>query len=390
MNNISEEMLAAYFSGNQAGFGTGTYLGDNGNPIQQSYSDTCAIKSQQLILNDFGIPCTEDDLVKYSIEHGWYQGNGTSPNDVGNLLEHAGVHCHKITNANVFNLVSELSQGHKIIVGVDSGELWGDRFQGWMEDYYMGQTPDHALLVTGIDTSDMNNVKVIVTDPGTGEAGKAYPLDQFMDAWSDANCFMCSTNEPAPATTPGMENFDYTEGHLPEIAGIDYSQFQIFNDLSMGLPIMIPTVPGFDPTWAADYMHDFGLVNQPLDYPVASLVDAYFDVAHQQTLFTDIFHDYAFNQYLDTSVVNNFMSQSYLTAMAQLNIDPALSWDTYAMNNGLFGEVSNLDYANYLGQTIDTLQMAGDFANAGILDQQQLMLNYCNGYNLNFYDTFCS
>lgn len=30
-------------------------IGDFNNPTQQAYGDTCAIKSQQLILNDFGI-----------------------------------------------------------------------------------------------------------------------------------------------------------------------------------------------------------------------------------------------------------------------------------------------------------------------------------------------
>lgn len=47
------------------------------NSIQQEYADTCAIKSQQLILNDFGVPVSEDQLVQYSIEHGWYSGDGT-------------------------------------------------------------------------------------------------------------------------------------------------------------------------------------------------------------------------------------------------------------------------------------------------------------------------
>ena len=38
------------------------------NSIQQEYADTCAIKSQQLILNDFGVPVSEDQLVQYSIQ----------------------------------------------------------------------------------------------------------------------------------------------------------------------------------------------------------------------------------------------------------------------------------------------------------------------------------
>lgn len=49
------------------------------NPkVEQAFSDTCAIKSQQLILEDFGINVTETDLVRTAAEHGWYNG-GTAP-----------------------------------------------------------------------------------------------------------------------------------------------------------------------------------------------------------------------------------------------------------------------------------------------------------------------
>lgn len=415
MDNISDEMLAAYLDGNasfeeqeaisNSGIDIPSFINDvrlsadidipsdfdmniDDNPYLQSYPDTCAIKSQQLILNDFGIECTEDDLVQYSAEHGWYNGNGTRLGDIGNLLEDAGIHCSRQCDANVFNLISELSQGHKVIVGVDSGELWGNRFIEWLRDFFLGVTPDHALLVTNIDTSDPGNIKVVVTDPGTGEAGKAYPLDQFMDAWSDASCFMCSTDDPVPPTVPGMENFDYMEGHIPDIAGIDFPQFQMFSDLSMGLPVAIPQIPLTAPFLPTGPYSDWNGPMMQMDYPVASLVDAYFDVAHNQVPIPSIFDSYGFNQYLDTSVTNDFMADSFNTGMANLNLDPSLSWDTYAMNNGIFGGFSNMDYANYLGDTVQTLYAAGDFYNAGILDQQMFMMDYCNGYNLNFYDTF--
>lgn len=415
MDNISDEMLAAYLDGNatqeereiisNANVDIPSYIQDiqlsseievptdfameiDVNPYMQSYADTCAIKSQQLILNDFGIPCSEDDLVQYSAEHGWYNGNGTRMEDIGNLLEDAGIPCTRQCDANVFNLVKELSQGHKVIVGVDSNELWGNRFVEWLKDFFLGETPDHALLVTGIDTSDPNNIKVIVTDPGTGEAGKCYPLNQFMDAWSDASCYMCSTDAPVPATVPGMENFDYLEGHLPDVAGIDYSQFEMFNDMSMGLPVSIPQMPLTEPFLPTG---EYSQWNGPMvnaDFPISSLVDAYFDVAEHNVGLPEIFQNYDFNQYLDTNTVNNFMSNNFNVGLSNLSLDPAMSWDYYAMNNGISGGFSNLDYSKYLNDTINSLYDLGDFMNANILDQQQFMLNYCNGFNMNFYDTF--
>lgn len=231
-------------------------IGNPENIYQQQYSDTCAIKSQQLILNDFGVNVTEDQLVQYSMEQGWYSGDGTGTRmgDVGRLLVDAGIPCTQRGNANIFDLTSELAQGHKVIVGVDSGELWDSSIQGWWNDVFNGPTPDHALIVAGIDMTDMNDPKVILTDPGTGEAAKAYPLDQFMDAWADSEHFMVSTNIPTPAAMDAFQTagLDY---HLPTVAGVDYPTFDMFHNYSHNLP---------DPsTWA-----------MPSD-PMALLYDAF-------------------------------------------------------------------------------------------------------------------
>lgn len=82
------------------------------------------------------------------------------------------------------------------------------------------------------------------------------------------------------------------------------------------------------------------------------------------------------------------MTSSFNTGLSNLSLDPIMSWDYYAMNNGISGGFTNLDYSNYLNDTISSLYDTGDFVNANILDQQQFMLNYCNGFNMNFYDTF--
>lgn len=209
-------------------------VGDFSNPTQQAYGDTCAIKSQQLILNEFGIPVTEDQCVQYSIEHGWYanDGTGTKFEDIGNLLNDANVPCTQIYGANVYDLVNELAQGHKIIVGVDSGELWYGSFLDWLKDIFLGDTPDHALIVAGIDMTDPDNPMVIVTDPGNGHPAQPYPLDQFMDAWSDSSCFMVSTDIATPEATQSMITNGLVNGHLNEVVNVDYNTFCQFHDYS--------------------------------------------------------------------------------------------------------------------------------------------------------------
>ena len=218
------------------------------NSIQQEYADTCAIKSQQLILNDFGVPVSEDQLVQYSIEHGWYSGDGTGTQmgDVGKLLAEAGIPCTQTVNANVFDLANELAQGHKVIVGVDSGELWDNKLLGWWNDFFHGDTPDHALIVAGIDMADPNNPMVILTDPGTGQESQAYPMDQFMDAWSDSKHFMVSTDIPTPNAVEAFQSMgeDY---HLPVVAGVEYATFDMFHNYSHYLPDASTWMAATDP-----------------------------------------------------------------------------------------------------------------------------------------------
>lgn len=209
-------------------------IGDFNNPTQQAYGDTCAIKSQQLILNDFGIPVTEDQCVQYSIEHGWYtnDGSGTRMIDIGKLLCDAGVPCTQTDGANVYDLAKQLAQGHKIIVTVDSEELWDNSIWDWLKDIFFGDTPDHALIVAGIDMTDPDNPMVIVTDPGNGHPAQPYPLDQFMDAWSDSNCFMVSTDIATPEATQSMVSNGLVDGHLDNVANVDYNTFTQFQDYS--------------------------------------------------------------------------------------------------------------------------------------------------------------
>jgi hypothetical protein len=206
--------------------------------VYQGYNDTCAIRSQQLVLNDFGIPVTQEDLINEATQHGWYaQGEGTPLEYVGNLLENHGVEVNRFANANIFNLTNELAQGHKVIIGVDANELWHNGLLQHAKDSLVGNTPNHALIVAGIDTSDPNNVQVILEDPGTGDVAKAYPMEQFMNAWKDSHCFMVSTYEAAPPFSEGMQNFDYAYlNRLPEVAGVPYPEFAAFNHLSSSTP----------------------------------------------------------------------------------------------------------------------------------------------------------
>jgi len=204
-------------------------VGDPGLPgatsptVHQAYADTCAIRCQELILKDFGFNVSEDDLVRLAREHGWYvPGCGTPEDDLGKILEARGVEVNRYEHANVFNLVSELAQGHRVIIALDSGELWdrNDVLQHVTElneDKWQGWRPDHAVLVSGVDVSDPDHPMVIVTDPGTGEVAATYPLAEFMDAWEDSGFSMVAT-KVAPEQFP--------VDHVAYIGDMPYADFE--------------------------------------------------------------------------------------------------------------------------------------------------------------------
>lgn len=349
------------------------------NPeVQQQYQDTCAIKSQQLIMEDFGIEVSETDLVQTASEHGWYNGGGTMPQDVGNLLELADIPVTKRAGANVFNLMNELAQGHKVIVGVDADELWhndtnNEKFMNWCNDFWGPQGGNHALVVMGIDTSDPNNVQVIVKDPGSGDDGKPYPLAQFMDAWADTQCYMVSTAIPAPGFADGMENFDQELGHLNDVAGVSYPDFLIFNDISMGLPGQVTTADG------------------SFISPIPSLTDAYFDFAANQIDFVQIFSpNYLFNDYLDCDLVNSYMiptCQNGFDNIDWMQIQP-MGLD---MSNGFERTDlvnSGLDFNAFYNECINQFEILGDFNSMQLCHQQIVIMDYCQSNDIDYSTDF--
>lgn len=206
-DNEMQASIAAHKIFGEDGFGPDGGL----NPvIYQGNEGVCAIRSQQIILRDYGIDISLDELKQYATENGWYDPSpegGTPMWAIGNLLLSCNVPCEQSVDNTVYDLINELAQGHRVIVGVDANELWADRnhdtmagVKEWFKDFFEGETPNHALVVAGVDVNPDNpdDIKVILTDPGTGDLRIEYKLDDFMDAWKDSQCFMVSTDTPAP------------------------------------------------------------------------------------------------------------------------------------------------------------------------------------------------
>jgi hypothetical protein len=226
---------------------------DVSSDVYQWYGDTCAIRSQQLVLEKYGVQVSQDELIDVATKNGWYSPQSGTPMDcVGNLLDHYGVPSTSVVGASVNNIVAELAQGHQVIVGLDAGELHNNGILETLKDLIVGDTPNHALIVAGIDTSDPDNEYVILKDPGTGDVAKPYPLNQFLDAWKDADCFMTTTRDPAYLQySPELANFDYQAMHIDNIAGLGFDDFIDDNNIIMPGSMMI-----VDPVIIDQWMND--------------------------------------------------------------------------------------------------------------------------------------
>ena len=198
-------------------FGDFEKLGENPFVLQSS-DDTCAIKSQQLIMERFGINVSEEELVAEAESNGWYSpGLGTRPEDVGKLLETHGIDVNRFENSNIFTIQNELAQGHQIIASVDSRELW--------DGIDLKEGADHALIVSHLNVSDPQNPMITLKDPGTGYVEEHSWFD-FQEAWQDGGCeLFCTKEAPSAEFAPDMKGFDYEVGHITDFNGFSYDDF---------------------------------------------------------------------------------------------------------------------------------------------------------------------
>lgn len=194
---------------------------------QQHYNDTCAIASQEFILQSMGLPISEEALRQEASQHGWYSpGGGTPLNCVGNLLELHGIHVEHHEGATLQQLSEQLQQGHEVIASVNAEDIWysHDHDHVPLNQYagMPGQHSDHAVEVIGVDQSDPRGPMVILNDPGYPSGkGLEMPAAQFMEAWSTSNNYMVTTGDAHNAThnalfTPGQT---FSHDTQPSVGG---------------------------------------------------------------------------------------------------------------------------------------------------------------------------
>lgn len=199
---------------------------DTGFWQEQTTAFTCAVEAQRGIIEAFGEPISEATLVYEATANGWLTDNGMSMADIGALLQSHGIDCHQSIDATVSDLMTELAQGHKVIVGVDSGELW--ETDAFWSDFFV-QAADHAIWVTGVKHYENGETTVVINDSGEPNgAGKEYPISQFTDAWQDSGFFYVATDDAPMNLAAQYSGFDEQQGAFPELVSEVQTTFSDF------------------------------------------------------------------------------------------------------------------------------------------------------------------
>ena len=173
----------------------------------------CCLECEKYILECLDIEFDEQQLLQNAVQKGWQKEEGTALHNVGRHLEEKGLVVTRRYKCTVEDVANALAAGENVIVAVDGGELLGDRVEEVNEDIFIGQIPDHTVVVL---SCDMEKDLVTVYDPNSQFTQDTYPVDVFLDAWNDSENYMVKISLPDDIQTYVPRPIDLSDVQLPE------------------------------------------------------------------------------------------------------------------------------------------------------------------------------
>lgn len=170
----------------------------------------CCLECEKYVLSSYGITYDEAEMMGAAVENGWFKEAGTALHNVGRHLEEKGLLVARNYKSSVAEIVQALSEGDKVIVAVDGGELLGDRYAEKNEDAFVGRIPDHTVVVLSVDQSCG---MVRIYDPNSVNEEDEYTLDVFEDAWDDSMNYLVTVSQNMKPYVP--KPIDLADVELP-------------------------------------------------------------------------------------------------------------------------------------------------------------------------------
>ena len=160
----------------------------------------CCLECEKYILRERQIDFNEEQLLQDAVQNGWQKVGGTALHNIGRQLEKKGLVVSRQYYSSIDELAKALNGDESVIVAVDGGELLGNPEDEVIEDRIIGQIPDHTVVVLSLD--EKSNT-ITLFDPNSPNANDTYPIDRFKDAWDDSKNYMVTiTSDNMKTYTP--------------------------------------------------------------------------------------------------------------------------------------------------------------------------------------------
>jgi hypothetical protein len=154
------------------------------------FQEDCGLVSSSDVLNQFGIPVSESDVVEHAAANGECNIDMSNPSDSGQtssaeqaqVLSDYGVPAHVETGQSTEDLATAVEQGHGVIADVNAGQLWQD------QNYVQNGQANHAITVTGVARDPMTGQiqGFYINDSGDGKSAEFVSAATMTKAWTDA------------------------------------------------------------------------------------------------------------------------------------------------------------------------------------------------------------
>ena len=158
---------------------------------RQALSLDYTVDVTQHLFTVYGIDISAEEVTEIMRREGLLIEGKGSLATVGAALDSKGIPSRVVWSATFDDVIAELQAGHKLVIPIDSSELWDqsffDRMWDWMTDLG-GGTADRVVLITEIDMSYPDNPRVTINGN--------FPcrLSNLRDAWADSRFTYIATD----------------------------------------------------------------------------------------------------------------------------------------------------------------------------------------------------
>ncbi len=160
---------------------------------QKEATNTCSIECELKVLKKFAVDLDMPTMLQEAQTLGVLTAEGTYLFNVGRLCEANGLVADRQYNRGMADIVQGLKNGDGVIAIVNGEGLSGSRTGQDAENIMEGGTPNHAVVIEDVDEKENT---IILYDPNSPDAADTYPIQQFLDAWQDSQCYLVCVNTP--------------------------------------------------------------------------------------------------------------------------------------------------------------------------------------------------